>query len=44
MIRVVLACLILAGCDKPENVSDGLPNYSDMGAAADAGRAPIDNP
>ena len=44
MIRVVLACLILAGCDKPANISDSLPEYSDMGAAADAGRAPFDNP
>lgn len=40
----MLVCLLLAGCGKPENVSNGLPDYSDMGAAADAGRAPIDNP
>lgn len=44
MIRVILACLILAGCEKPQNIFEDLPAYSDMGAAADAGRTQFDKP
>lgn len=44
MIWLVLACFLLAGCEKPSNLSDDLPAYSDMGAAADAGRTQFDKP
>jgi hypothetical protein len=41
MPRLLFLCgLLLAGCQKPENISTGLPDYSDMGAAADAGQTP----
>jgi hypothetical protein len=40
VIRLALVCLLFAGCEKPKNISTGLPAYSDMGAAADAGQTP----
>lgn len=43
MIWVLVAALLLAGCSKPADPQD-LPAYSDMGAAADAGRAQFDKP
>lgn len=44
MIRVLLAALLLAGCQKPAQPKADLPVYSDMGAAADAGRVKFDKP
>lgn len=44
MIRVLMAALLLAGCQKPAEPAADLPAYSDMGAAADAGRTQFDKP
>ena len=44
MIRLLLAALLLAGCQKPAPPPADLPAYSDMGAAADAGRVEFDKP
>lgn len=43
MILALVAALLLAGCSKPAEPPD-LPAYSDMGAAADAGRVQFDKP
>ena len=41
MIKLLFLCgILLAGCEKSKNISTGLPDYSDMGAAADAGQTP----
>lgn len=40
---LILLGLLLAACSKPEKPQD-LPAYSDMGAAADAGRTQFDKP
>jgi hypothetical protein len=44
VIRVFLAALLLAGCQKPVQPHADLPAYSDMGAAADAARVEFDKP
>jgi len=44
VIRVLMAALLLAGCQKPAEPAADLPAYSDMGAAADAGRTQFDKP
>jgi len=42
--RILLAALLLAGCQKPVQEPADLPAYSDMGAAADAARVEFDKP
>ena len=44
MTRIFLAAFLLAGCQKPSQPTADLPAYSDMGAAADAGRTQFDKP
>lgn len=44
MIRLFLAALLLAGCQRPVEPPKDLPAYSDMGAAADAARVEFDKP
>jgi len=37
-INLLLVCLILSSCSPRKQDNNVLPNYSDMGAAEDAGR------
>ena len=37
-MKIVIFCLLLASCSSKEQEQNSLPNYSDMGAAADAGK------
>jgi len=41
---ILMAALLLTGCQKTAQPPSDLPAYSDMGAAADAGRLQFDKP
>lgn len=36
-MRAIFLVIILSSCSQDKQEASGLPNYSDMGAAADAG-------
>jgi hypothetical protein len=40
MGKGLVFCLLLASCSPNPQIKSDLPNYSDMSAAADAGRTP----
>ena len=44
MILILMAALLLTGCQKPSQPTHDLPIYSDMRAAADAARVEFDKP
>jgi len=38
-MKVIFACLLLSACSPQKQEQADLPRYSDMGAAADAGKS-----
>lgn len=37
-VKIAILCLLFASCSSNDQKQNSLPNYSDMGAAADAGK------
>jgi len=38
LMKLIALCLFLSACSPQQSESEDLPRYSDMGAAADAGK------